>query len=98
MASRLWLDRELLGDGPDVVDIRVYAASCTDQGLNSFDISFVVKPANNHRSNVAVLANVNTWLAYNGWGGESKYSGRARQLHAPQPRGWPGGRLPPDPR
>lgn len=56
----------------------IYAASCTDAAANSFDVTFVVKPAIDSRSNVAVLANVNTWLAYNGWGGESKYSGRAR--------------------
>ena len=56
----------------------IYAASCTDAGDTSFDVTFVVKPALDNRSNIAVLANANTWLAYNGWGGESKYSGRAR--------------------
>jgi hypothetical protein len=49
-----------------------------DTDGNTFDITFVVKPAPADRSRVAVLANVNTWLAYNGWGGQSKYSGRAR--------------------
>ena len=55
----------------------LYAASCADASGTSFDITFVVKPAPADRSNIALLANVNTWLAYNGWGGESKYSGRA---------------------
>ncbi len=55
----------------------LYAASCRDQDGASCDVTFVVKPAPADRSKVAVLANVNTWLAYNGWGGESKYSGRA---------------------
>ena len=56
----------------------IYSASCVDSSETSFDITFVVKPAPAARSQVAVLANVNTWLAYNGWGGQSKYSGRAR--------------------
>jgi len=46
------------------------------------DITFVVKPDPVQPSQVAVLANVNTWLAYNGWGGQSKYSGLARRLPA----------------
>ncbi len=69
----------------------IYAASCTDAADTSFDVTFVVKPSNVNRSNIAVLANVNTWLAYNGWGGESKYSGRARtSFSRPNPGAAPG--------
>ena len=56
----------------------IYAATCTDEEGTDFDVTFVVKPAVGDRTNIALLANVNTWLAYNGWGGESKYSGRAK--------------------
>ena len=40
-------------------------------------VTFVVKPKTLSPSGVAVLANVNTWLAYNSWGGKSKYDGAA---------------------
>jgi hypothetical protein len=63
---------------PDTWASGIYAATCTDEEGTDFDVTFVVKPAVNNRSNIALLANVNTWLAYNGWGGESKYSGRAK--------------------
>jgi FG-GAP-like repeat len=56
----------------------IYSASCEDATGGRSDITFVVKPAADRSSGVAVLANVNTWLAYNGWGGRSKYSGLAR--------------------
>jgi hypothetical protein len=39
-----------------------------------------------------VLANVNTWLAYNGWGSRSKYSGAARtSFLRPMPQSAPNG-------
>jgi FG-GAP-like repeat len=42
-------------------------------------ITFVVKPAlRRDDSEVAVLANVNTWIAYTRWGGRGKYQGAAR--------------------
>ena len=63
---------------PDSWPSGIYAATCTDEEGTSFDVTFVVKPAIGNRSNLALLANANTWLAYNGWGGESKYSGRAK--------------------
>ena len=56
----------------------LYSATCTDAAGNTCDITFVVKPAPAARSRIAVLANANTWLAYNGWGGASKYTGLAR--------------------
>jgi hypothetical protein len=43
-------------------------------------ITFVVKPAPNRRKRVALLANINTWLAYNQWGGGSKYVGSHAQV------------------
>ena len=56
----------------------LYSAACTDPAGSTCDVTFVVKPAPADRSSIAVLANANTWLAYNGWGGQSKYSGLAR--------------------
>lgn len=56
----------------------IYSASCVDGEGHHADITFVVKPRPTQRSQVALLANTNTWLAYDGWGGASKYSGSAR--------------------
>jgi hypothetical protein len=56
----------------------VYSASCRDEDGNTTEITFVVRPRPVKRSRVALLANTNTWAAYNGWGGHSKYSGLAR--------------------
>lgn len=75
-------------------DSGVYSAACTDADGNMCDITFVVKPAPADRSRVAVLANANTWLAYNGWGGQSKYSGLARtSFLRPMPGAAPDGEL-----
>ncbi len=72
----------------------IYSAACTDSGGNKCDVTFVVKPAFKKRAQVTVLANVNTWLAYNGWGGQSKYSGLARtSFHRPMPGAAPEGEL-----
>jgi hypothetical protein len=62
---------------PDTWRSGIYSARCTDADGHECHITFVVKPAPNRRSQLAILANVNTWLAYNGWGGHSKYSGRS---------------------
>jgi hypothetical protein len=59
----------------------IYSAELTDLGGNKSHVVFIVKPASSWecpRTKVAVIANVNTWLAYNGWGGGSKYDGAAR--------------------
>ncbi|MGR6964403.1 N,N-dimethylformamidase beta subunit family domain-containing protein [Geodermatophilus sp. URMC 61] len=70
----------------------LYSATCTDSAGGRCDIPFVVKPGDDRRSRLAVLANVNTWLAYNGWGGRSKYSGLARtSFLRPMPNAAPGG-------
>ncbi|RIL07811.1 MAG: hypothetical protein DCC71_01630 [Proteobacteria bacterium] len=55
----------------------IYSARFTDRFGATSDVTFVVKPAPAERSTVAVLANVNTWNAYNDWGGKSKYHGAA---------------------
>jgi hypothetical protein len=41
-----------------------------------FHVTFIVKSRNNC-SGIALLSNINTWLAYNRWGGTSKYDGAA---------------------
>jgi hypothetical protein len=72
----------------------IYSAACTDADGNTCDITFVVKPALASRARIAVLANANTWLAYNGWGGQSKYSGLARtSFHRPMPGAAPDGEM-----
>lgn len=72
----------------------MYSAACTDADGNSCDITFVVKPAPASRKRVAVLANTNTWLAYNAWGGLSKYSGLARtSFLRPNPVAEPNGSM-----
>lgn len=52
-----------------------YAAECVDVGGERFDIVFILRPQETRLGNVAILANTNTWNAYNGWGGGSKYDG-----------------------
>ncbi|WP_210481182.1 N,N-dimethylformamidase beta subunit family domain-containing protein [Naasia sp. SYSU D00948] len=77
---------------PDDWTPGIYSATCTDSAGSSCQITFVVKPAPGDRSRIAVLANANTWLAYNGWGGQSKYSGLARtSFLRPMPAAGPNG-------
>jgi hypothetical protein len=63
---------------PETWQSGIYSARCVDADGTKSDITFIVKPSPARHSRIAVLANVNTWLAYNGWGGQSKYSGAAR--------------------
>jgi len=56
----------------------IYTATCSDEEGRTSDITFVVNPPSSERSEVALLANTNTWLAYDGWAGASKYTGLAR--------------------
>jgi hypothetical protein len=51
----------------------MYAAACTDPTGRTFHIVFIVKPRPGDRGDFAVIANTNTWNAYNDWGGASKY-------------------------
>ncbi len=71
----------------------IYSARCVNSHGQETHVTFVVKPAPERRSDLAVPANVNTWLAYNGWGGYSKYSGGAtvsflRPCPGSSPVGW----------
>ncbi len=52
----------------------LYAAQCTDSNGDDFYIVFIAKPNPDQRGDIAVLANSNTWNAYNDWGGRSKYT------------------------
>jgi hypothetical protein len=52
----------------------IFSATFIDGQDNVADITFVVRPMPSEAGGVAVLANVNTWLAYNAWGGGSKYT------------------------
>ena len=56
----------------------IYAARLSSNAGDDYNyITFIVKPDPANQSTIAVLANVNTWLAYNSWGGKGKYSGAA---------------------
>jgi hypothetical protein len=52
----------------------IYGAELSSPGLTTFRMSFVVKPRPEAHGDFAVLANTNTWNAYNDWGGRSKYT------------------------
>jgi N,N-dimethylformamidase len=52
----------------------LYAAHCAATDGTDMYVTFVVRPAAAQRARIAVLANTNTWNAYNDWGGRSKYS------------------------
>ena len=52
----------------------MYTARCVDADGFTHDIVFVLTPVDGRRGDVAVLANVNTWNAYNDWGGRSQYT------------------------
>jgi N,N-dimethylformamidase len=58
----------------------LYAARCTDSDGKDSYVVLIVKPHPQQRADIAVLANTNTWNAYNGWGGRSKYTSSG---HAP---------------
>lgn len=57
----------------------IYAAKCAN-ATSIFYINFVVKPDPAKRNPLLVLANVNTWNAYNGWGGYSRYDNRGEDF------------------
>jgi len=52
----------------------IYGAECSAPGTSTFRVTFVVKPRPDDRGDFAVLANTNTWNAYNKYGGRSKYT------------------------
>jgi len=51
----------------------LYSAKCTDSDGSTFYIVFVINPPGSQHNALLVLANVNTWNAYNPWGGYSRY-------------------------
>ncbi len=55
----------------------LYSARVTaEESGDAVDVVFVVRPAGAPRD-LLLIANTNTWNAYNAWGGASNYSGRA---------------------
>lgn len=62
---------------PDDWPTGFYTATLRGQSGVDFHITFTVKPAPAARHRTALLANVNTWNAYNNWGGRSKYTNAA---------------------
>jgi len=52
----------------------LYAAKCEDTSGFVFYIVFIVRPNPAAKKDFAVLANTNTWTAYNDWGGRSQYT------------------------
>ncbi len=61
-------------DVPPAWGSGLYAAKCEDTEGFIFYVVFVVRPDPADRRDIAVLANVNTWTAYNDWGGRSQYT------------------------
>ena len=59
---------------PPIWPSGIYAARCADLNGDETYVVFVVKPLIQQRGDFAVLANTNTWNAYNDYGGASKYS------------------------
>ena len=52
----------------------LYAARCEDTEGFTYHVVFVVRPGPSKQRDFAVLANSNTWTAYNDWGGRSQYT------------------------
>ncbi|MEO0915362.1 MAG: N,N-dimethylformamidase beta subunit family domain-containing protein, partial [Pseudomonadota bacterium] len=56
----------------------IYAARLNDERRQDTFMPFIVRPSDDQpKAPIAVLANVNTWNAYNGWGGFSRYDRKA---------------------
>ena len=52
----------------------LYVARCEDTEGFAFHVVFIVRPEPSKQRDFAVLANTNTWTAYNDWGGRSQYT------------------------
>jgi N,N-dimethylformamidase len=79
---------------PDGWRSGLYAAQCVDSEGYTFHIVFVVKAPAGARSGLAVLANVNTWNAYNSYDGRSQYTtpnGTILSFERPDPSASPVG-------
>jgi hypothetical protein len=51
----------------------VYAMKCVARDGDLYYVPFVVNPPEGRKARLAILANTNTWTAYNYWGGYSRY-------------------------
>ena len=60
----------------------LYAAECRWGNGGVEHILFVVRPPNGRQSDILVVANTNTWNAYNKWGGYSRYEPYDRDVTA----------------
>lgn len=75
----------------------MYSARCSDRAGHVFNIVFVVKSRFGLRGDFALLANTNTWNAYNPRGGRSKYTkpkASALSFERPNPETSPEGTAP----
>jgi hypothetical protein len=61
----------------------IYAARCVDPDSSQCYIVFIVRPKLTNRNKFLLLANVNTWNAYNPWGNGSQFSGFSRYTNPP---------------
>ena len=52
----------------------IYAAELTTPGGGRYLAPFIVKPPAQRHNRIAVIANANTWNAYNQWGGGSRFA------------------------
>ncbi len=52
----------------------IYAAELTTPSGGRYLAPFIVKPPAHRHSRIAVIANTNTWNAYNQWGGGSRFA------------------------
>jgi hypothetical protein len=60
-------------DIPDDLSSGMYAAKLEDPRGAKCYAPFVVQPSDDRRGEIALIVNVTTWNAYNGWGGYSRY-------------------------
>lgn len=52
----------------------LYAAECVDGAGRVFWVTFIVRPSYSPLYKIAILSHINTWNAYNKWGGLNQYS------------------------
>ncbi|MCX5613359.1 hypothetical protein OHB39_38490 [Streptomyces sp. NBC_00047] len=58
---------------PETWSSGFYVAQLADSSGSRAFVPFVIQPAVGQRAPIALLANLSTWCAYNGWGGYSRY-------------------------
>jgi len=60
-------------DVPETWGSGIYAMKCEASDGAVHYVPFVVNPPPGSAAKLALLANINTWTAYNYWGGYSRY-------------------------